>query len=97
MFATESKDLFCLYRNTVKAESCLKHRMVLISVTCSVFVTLISQPNVLSSLCSSLSGFLSAVITDVQTGFGCSILLKINVSYIMAGRTDFVRVSYYKV
>lgn len=71
--------------------------MVWISVTCSVFVTLISQPNVLSSLYSSLSGFLSAVITDVQTGFGYSMLLKINVSYIMAGRTDFVRVSYYKV
>lgn len=71
--------------------------MVLISVTCSVLVTLISQPNVQSCLCSSLSGFPTAVITDVQTIFGCSMLLKINVSYIMAGRTDFVRVSYYKV
>lgn len=96
MFATESKDLFCLYRNTVKAESCLKQKMVLISVTCSVLVTLISQPNVVLCLYSSLSGFPTAVITDVQTIFGCSMLLKINVS-IMAGRTDFVRVSYYKV
>lgn len=80
----------------MKAESCLKQKMVLISVTCSVLVTLISQPNVVLCLYSSLSGFPTAVITDVQTIFGCSMLLKINVS-IMAGRTDFVRVSYYKV